>query len=62
MATVSGIRGRFFATLLAKALEHYNRHEVTINAVLSNVAKAAIATLIAELPNIITALNPPGPQ
>lgn len=62
MATVTGIRGRFFATLLQKALEHYNRHEVTINVVLSAAAKAAITTLIAELPNIITALNPPGPQ
>lgn len=62
MAVVSGIRGRFFSTLLKKALEHYNRHQATIDAALSGIAQAAIAALVAELPNIITALNPPGPQ
>jgi len=62
MAVVTGIRGRFFSTLLRKALEHYARHQASIDTALSGVAQAAIAALIAELPNIITALNPPGPQ
>jgi len=62
MAATTGIRGRFFATLLRKALEFYERHKATIDAAISSVAVAAIETLVTELPGIITSLNPPGPQ
>lgn len=62
MAYVTGIRGRFFANLLRKALEFYERHQATIDPAISAIATAAINTLIQELPNIISSLNPPGPQ
>jgi hypothetical protein len=62
MAAVSGIRGRFFATLLEKALELYQRHKGTIDPAISAVAIAAIETLVAELPALVIALNPRGPQ
>jgi hypothetical protein len=62
MATITGIRGRFFAQLLAKALHHYLRHNSSIDTILSPTAKAALLDLVAELPAIILALNPPGPQ
>jgi len=62
MATTTGIRGRFFATLLKKAIELYLRHKTTIDPAISAVAEAAIMTLVSELPAIVAALNPPGPQ
>lgn len=62
MAAVTGIRGRFFANLLRTALEFYNRHKDSIDAAISAAAVSAIEVLIAELPNIIASLNPPGPQ
>lgn len=62
MALVSGIRGRFFTTLLRRALEHYLRHKASIDSAISGAAVIAIEALVAELPAIIVALNPPGPQ
>jgi hypothetical protein len=62
VATTSGIRGRFFATLLDKALRFYERHSTTINPIITTAAVAAIQTLLDELPGIILALNPRGPQ
>ena len=62
MATTTGIRGRFFSVLLSKACGFYLRHKASLDTVLSSAAEAALATLVAELPAIIAALNPPGPQ
>jgi len=62
MATVTGIRGRFFATLLDRAMKLYLKHKTTIDPAISALAISAIETIIAELPNIILALNPRGPQ
>ena len=62
MAAATGIRGRFFSVLLKKALDFYERHSATINPILTSAAEAALAVLIAELPAIIAALNPRGPQ
>jgi hypothetical protein len=62
MAYPTGIRGRFFANLLEKALKFYERHQDSINSAISATAISLIESLIAELPAIVTALNPPGPQ
>lgn len=62
MATVTGIRGRFFATLLEQALQLYLRHKSTIDAALTTLVIDALGVLVAELPNIISSLNPQGPQ
>lgn len=61
MAVVTGIRGRFFATLLKKALEHYLRHKSTIDPALSTIIITMIEQLVTALPAIVAALNPEGP-
>lgn len=61
MASVGGIRGRYFAVLIEQALKFYGRHETTLAPVLTAAVVAAINELIANLPAIISSLNPEGP-
>jgi len=61
MASVSGIKGRFFAELMVLAIEFYFRHKTTIDQHLSSAcvnALMAVAGFLSE----IKALNPTGPS
>lgn len=62
MALPTGIRGRFFATLITVAMEFYLRHQDTIGEVLDYAVTEALKVVADNLLIIRSSLNPPGPQ
>jgi len=59
--STEGFGTRTFVFLVAKLLAEYLRHEVSIDPDLPMGVKAALDTLIANLPALLL-LNPPGPE
>lgn len=62
MASPTGIKGRFFAQLLDKALKHFGKFEASLSANLDPSDVACIVQLAGRIGAIYAALNPPGPE
>ena len=60
MASVTGIRGRYFAKLFLSAMEFYFRHKTTIDPHLSTACVTSLEN-VATFGSEIKSLNPAGP-